>query len=85
MSGRRNGRSAGFVSNASGADPHTRTDQQKRHALETWDNIKGALIGVAAVRFKDFIGDVVPGFREQFQETEARSKMTRPPQTSAIV
>ena len=43
-------------------------------ALETWDNIKGALIGVAATRFKDFVGEVVPGFQEQFHKTEAKAK-----------
>jgi len=42
--------------------------------LETWDNIKGALIGVAATRFKDFVGEVVPGFHEQFQKTEEKVK-----------
>src|SRR5689334_1411262 len=47
--------------------PHLSTDRQKHQALETWDNIKGALIGVAAARFKDFVGEVVPGFHEQFE------------------
>lgn len=50
--------------------PHVGTDHQKNKALETWDNIKGALIGVAATKFKDFVGEVVPGFQEHFQETE---------------
>jgi hypothetical protein len=50
--------------------PHAGTDQQTNKALETWDNIKGALIGVAATRFKDFVGEIVPGFKEQFHNTE---------------
>jgi hypothetical protein len=50
--------------------PHAGIDRQKHQALEAWDNIKGALIGVAATRFKDFIGEVVPGFKEQFQRAE---------------
>ena len=54
----------------SGSAPHAGTDHQKGKALETWDNIKGALIGVAATRFKDFVGEIVPGFQEHFQETE---------------
>jgi hypothetical protein len=49
---------------------HAGTDHQKTKALETWDNIKGALIGVAATRFKDFVGEIVPGFQEHFQQTE---------------
>jgi hypothetical protein len=58
-------------------EPHTGTDLQKNKALETWDNIKGALIGVAATRFKDFVGEVVPGFQEQFQKTEAKTKTSQ--------
>jgi hypothetical protein len=50
--------------------PHAGTDRQTNMALETWDNIKGALIGVAATRFKDFVGEVIPGFHEQFRKTE---------------
>lgn len=53
------------------AEPHAATDHQKYKALETWDNIKGALIGVAATRFKDFVGEFVPGFHEQYQKTQA--------------
>ncbi len=50
--------------------PHAGTDHQKHKALETWDNIKGALIGVAATRFQGFLGELVPGFHEQFQKTQ---------------
>lgn len=45
-------------------------DRQADKALETWDTIKGALIGVAATRFKDFVGEIIPGFDEQFRKTE---------------
>jgi len=58
--------------------PHAGTDRQKHQALETWDNIKGALIGVAATRFKDFVGEVVPGFGEHFQRTVEQKKKARP-------
>jgi len=51
--------------------PHAATDDQKHKALETWDNIKGALIGVAATRFNGFLGEMVPGFHEQFDKTES--------------
>jgi hypothetical protein len=53
------------------AVPRSGMDRQSNKALETWDNIKGALIGVAATRFKGFVGELVPGFHEQFRETEA--------------
>ncbi len=57
--------------------PHAGTDHQKNKALETWDNIKGALIGVAATKFKDFVGEIVPGFQEHFQQTEKDSDRLR--------
>jgi len=65
------------------------TDRQKQQALETWDNIKAALIGVAATRFKDFVGEIVPGFDEQFQKANNQnvsrpiSGIARPPSTPA--
>ena len=80
LGGRKNRRGErGFSSHATGSEPHARTDHQKHEALETWDNIKGALIGVAATRFKDFIGEAVPGFHEQFQRTEKRAEAIQPP------
>jgi hypothetical protein len=80
LGGNKNRRGVGeFSSHATGSEPHAGTDHQKHKALETWDNIKGALIGVAATRFKDFVGEVVPGFHEQFQRTEKRAEAIQPP------
>lgn len=66
--------------------PQAGTDRQAHKALETWDNIKGALIGVAATRFKDFVGEVIPGFHEQFKNTEVakRTPMGSTPTSSAM-
>lgn len=73
MAGRRSRRSdRSYFSQPS--EPHAGADHQKHQAMETWDNIKGALIGVAATRFKDFVGEVVPGFHEQFHRTEEKAK-----------
>jgi hypothetical protein len=69
---RRRRRAASSGDSSTGNAVTSQTDHQKHQALETWDNIKGALIGVAATRFKDFVGDVVPGFHEQFQKTEIK-------------
>ena len=69
-----NGRSSRRFPRAAAADsyhPHSGTEHQTAKALETWDNIKGALIGVAANRFKDFVGEIVPGFQEQLRNTES--------------
>jgi hypothetical protein len=46
------------------------TEYQKRRAANVWDNMKGALIGVAAVKFKNFLEQAIPGFTEQYNKTE---------------
>jgi hypothetical protein len=58
--------------------PQTLSHRHANDVLETWDNIKGALIGVAAARFKDYVGQVVPGFKEQLDRTENASGMRDP-------
>ena len=75
--GRRGGRGLHYSSPSS--ELNGGTDHHKNQALETWDNIKGALIGVAATRFKDFVGDVIPGFHEQFRRTEEKIKADQLP------
>ncbi|HTA67470.1 MAG TPA: hypothetical protein VK776_04305 [Bryobacteraceae bacterium] len=83
MLGGRKSRNGGRSYTAPAAsEPHAGTNHQKHKALETWDNIKGALIGVAATRFKDFVGEVVPGFQEQFQRTEQKAKALDAPARS---
>jgi hypothetical protein len=77
MGRRRAGHRGSFSESAYGHDRHPGRDHQIRKAMETWDNIKGALIGVAAARVKDFVGDVVPGFREELQQTEEKADATR--------
>jgi len=49
------------------------TEQLKDKALETWDNIKGALIGVAATRVKEYVEEVIPGFQEQYRRVERKA------------
>ena len=44
---------------------------RKHDALEVWDTMKGALIGVAAGQFKNVLGQLVPGFQEQYHKAEA--------------
>ena len=53
------------------ASAHRRgTELQKNKALEAFDTIKGARIAVAASTFQDFLGQIIPGFKEQFHKTE---------------
>ena len=61
-------------SHTAGSESHAGNGHLKHEALETWNNIKGALVGVAATRVKDFVGDVAPGFHEQMQRAEEKAK-----------
>ena len=86
IGGRSSNRSRSITSSDSNT-PHAGTAHQTHKALETWDNIKGALMGVAASRFKDFVGEIVPGFRDQLRKTETAVGSTvaaTPIQTSSL-
>lgn len=50
---------------------------QKHQALEVWDTIKGAAIGLAATRLRTYIDELLPGFDEQFQRAESRTAALR--------
>ena len=79
LEGRKNKRGSGDSYNTgAGLNSHAGTDRQKHRVLDTWDNIQDALIGVAAARFTDFVGEIVPGFHEQFQRTAEKAKTIRP-------
>jgi hypothetical protein len=54
----------------SGRSEHRRgMELQKNKALETFDNIKGAVIAVAANTFQDFLGQLIPGFKQELDKT----------------
>jgi len=75
LGGRRNGRTKHSVASiATGAESHAGKNPQVHKALETWENIKNALVGVAAARFTDYVGEIVPGFHEHFQRAEEKAK-----------
>ena len=40
--------------------------------LDLWDNIRGALLGVAAARVQRYIGEVIPGFDEEYRRAAQR-------------
>ena len=40
---------------------------------ELWNNVQGALIGVASARLKEYIGELVPGFDEHYHRAEQRA------------
>jgi hypothetical protein len=71
-SSRRSPDHAGITSFADGA---TSTQGQ---ALELWNNVKGALIGVASARIKEYIGELVPGFDEHYRPADQRATASDP-------
>jgi hypothetical protein len=47
----------------------TTAKKNAKHANESFDALKGALIGVAASRLGGFVGDVLSGYREEVRKT----------------
>jgi len=48
----------------------------KQRAADTWDNIKGALVGVAATKLQTLLKEAIPGFDEQFRQVKQRKGST---------
>jgi hypothetical protein len=46
-------------------------------ARELWNNVQGALVGVAAAKIRDYIGELVPGFDEHYRRAEQRAAVDR--------
>jgi len=73
MGGKKNYRSKRRYYSSRLAESHempSGMERTKNKAMETWENIKGALMGVAATRVKDYVGDIVPGFHEHYDRTQ---------------
>jgi Protein of unknown function (DUF3618) len=51
-------------------------------ALELWNNVQAALVGVASARLKEYIGDFVPGFDEHYRRAEQRARAIDPTTSS---
>ena len=49
----------------------------QEQAIELWNNVKGALIGVAAVRITEYISQLIPGFDEHYQRAAQRHDVPR--------
>jgi hypothetical protein len=75
----------------SGKEPATSSTQRtdspaairagKHEVLETWDNVKSALVGVAATQVTGFLGRLVPGFQEQLKKAQS-AQHSSPPSAS---
>jgi hypothetical protein len=46
-------------------------DRKSTEPLQTFDALKGALIGVAATKLTGFIEDLLPGFKQEFTKAKA--------------
>jgi hypothetical protein len=46
---------------------------------ETFENVKGALLGVAIAKCEEFLEELLPGFSTQYRKAEARNKSNVPP------
>ena len=45
--------------------------------LETWDAVKGALVGVATTKLSGFIEDLLPGFTQEFTKAQGEKNSDR--------
>ena len=69
VGGRRNSAS---LSDGTSSEPTRPWKRATKHeVLENLDSIKSALVGAAANKFKDILGEVVPGFTEHLAKAEA--------------
>ena len=67
--------SAGYPRSAVAGNGHSSAPRQAR---ELWNNVQGALLGVATARIKDYIGELVPGFDDHYRRAEERAATVDP-------
>ncbi|HXN22928.1 MAG TPA: hypothetical protein VOA41_09330 [Candidatus Dormibacteraeota bacterium] len=60
-----------FANTSGGSFFDTVGPREKSKVNETWENIKGALLGVAATKFRGYVEELVPGFEEHYHKCEA--------------
>ena len=67
-----------YRNRADGSDgrPRTRraTSPAMEKAYEAWENVQGALVGIAATKVKDYADGIIPGFAEQYRQAQAEHK-----------
>lgn len=44
-----------------------RSSKAANQVLDTWDGVQHALLAVAATKVTEYIGDLVPGFRDEYR------------------
>ena len=70
-------------SNAANADYQaamaTGDDYHGSAVSQTFENVKGALLGVALAKCEEFLEELLPGFSTQYRKAEARNRSNVPP------
>ena len=54
----------------SGSQGQGGTDIGRQHVSSTFDNVKGAVMGVAAAQLKAVLADALPGFDDEYKQVE---------------
>lgn len=63
-----------YSNNVPAVESRSAVSELKQGSMQAFDHLKDALVGVAAVRLKDFVEDIIPGFRDQYQRAEDKAK-----------
>ena len=69
------GQLSGVTVNPAAVRGHGSVQAQVR---ELWNNVQGALVGVATAQLKDYIGELVPGFDDHYRRAEQRAATADP-------
>ena len=80
--GRRSGKRQ-QVRSCAGPETLVKTGQRSDATLEAWDNVKGALIGVATTRLLDYVREAFPRFRKKTERTEDQAASPQRSSTSS--
>jgi hypothetical protein len=77
-SGRRYASSFNREYRTEGSEARTRTRRASSAAMEkayeAWENVQGALVGIAATKVKNYANGIIPGFAEQYRQAESEHR-----------
>jgi hypothetical protein len=57
-------------------------DERTSEAVETWNAVTGALVGVATSKLSGFIEELVPGFKQEFTRAQNGRSLEKPGSSS---
>lgn len=66
------GSSMGFTSGSSGGSKQKSSSPEMSEITETLENIRGAVMGMAATRLRGFLAEAVPGFEDEYEQARTR-------------